>query len=171
MYLDAEEVFGLPRDRKGRLEGDDAVDVRHGGLAHEGVTVPCSAVLPRQVVGGLAVLHDGRDAVVVVRRHGIVAGSLRFCVFVVCQFLLPLSQFALQFLYPGLVGVVLLPVNGGVFHARFGNLLQQGGVLILQSLYLRLEGGDLVLGFLYHPVQFRGVQFIVRHGGLHGAVF
>ncbi len=80
------------------LEGDDAVDVRHGGLAHEGVTVPCSAVLPRQVVGGLAVLHDGRDAVVVVRRHGIVAGSLRFCVFVVCQFLLPLSQFALQFL-------------------------------------------------------------------------
>ena len=30
--------------------------------------------------------------------HGIVAGGFRFCVFVVCQFLLPLGQFVLQFL-------------------------------------------------------------------------
>ena len=51
MYLDAKEVLGLPRYGECCLEGDDAVDVRHGGCAHVGIAVPRTGSLPREVVG------------------------------------------------------------------------------------------------------------------------
>ena len=52
-----------------------------------------------------------------------------------------------------------------------GNQFQQGGIFVLQSGYLRFEGGDFVFGFLQQGVQFGRIQFVFRDGGLHGALF
>ena len=51
VYLDAKEVLGLPCNGQCRLEGDNAVDVGHGGSSDVGVAVPRTGTLPREIVG------------------------------------------------------------------------------------------------------------------------
>ena len=134
--LDAEEVFRLACYADGCLESYLAVYIRHGRLADERVSIPRTAVLPRQTVGRLAVLHDGRDTVVVVRRHVIVVCRFLLRISVFLLFLLPLGQFCLQLSDTRQVGVVLLPVNGSILYTGLGYFLQQLLVLILQCLDL-----------------------------------
>ncbi len=96
VYLDTEEIFRFAGYRDRRLERDDPVDVRHGRLDDIGVAVPRPAVLPRQAVSRLAVLHDGRYAVIVVCCHIVIARRLGFRVGVFPLFLLPFGQLAFQ---------------------------------------------------------------------------
>ena len=153
VYLDTEEIFRFAGYRDRCLERDDPVDVRHGRLTDIGVAVPRPAVLPRQAVSRLAVLHDGRYAVIVVRCHIVIARRLGFRVGVFPLFLLPFGQLAFQAVYLCFVRIVLLSVHRRIFHARLGDFFQQVGILILQRIDLRLKDGHLLLRLLQHGVQ------------------
>ena len=67
MYLDAQEVLGLSGNTDGCLKGDSTINVWHGGGTHKGVAFPCSTSIPAEIVCCLTVLHDGRNAVIVIR--------------------------------------------------------------------------------------------------------
>ena len=64
--LDAQEVLWLSRYADSRLEGDCSIDVRHGGSAHKGIAIPGASVIPRKVESRLAILHDSRNAIIVI---------------------------------------------------------------------------------------------------------
>ena len=160
MYLDAKEVLGLSCNGECRLEGDDAVDVGHGGSADVGIAVPRTGSLPRKVVGRLHILHDGRDAVVVIGGNGIVVSSLALGILYVCQLLLPCRQLLLQVVYLCLVGIVLLSQGWGFLHRGIGYLREQVLVLCLQLAYLRLQQGYLAACLTFLFVQFRKVEIV-----------
>ena len=117
VYFYAEKIFRLAGNGDRSPECDDTVDIRHGRHAYIRVAVPCSAVLPSKTVCRLAVLHDGGDAIIVIRRHAVVVCGIRLCLGIVGLFLLPLREFAFQTVYPCLVCVVLLPVSRRIFDA------------------------------------------------------
>ena len=86
MYLDAKEVFRLSCNGDGGLERDSAVDIGHGGGANESIALPCSCSVPAEVIGILAVLHDGWDAVVVISGGVLSINSLLLGLVIVCKF-------------------------------------------------------------------------------------
>ena len=129
----AEKIFRLAGNGDRSPECDDTVDIRHGRLAYIRVAVPCSAVLPSKTVCRLAVLHDGGDAVIVIRRHAVVVCGIRLCLGIVGLFLLPLREFSFQTVYPCLVRVVLLPVSRRILNARRTDFLQQDSVLVFNA--------------------------------------
>ena len=171
VYLDTEEVLRFAGDREGCAERDFTVDVRHGRLADEHIAVPGPAVFPREAVGRPAVLHDGRQAVVVIGRHAVATGRFLPGSLVVLLLFPPCCQFAFQFLYLFPVGIVLLAVSGGILHARPGDFLQQVFVLSFQGGDLRFQRGHPAVRLLYLGVEFREVQLVLRDGGLHDTFF
>ena len=125
MYLDAQEIFRLSGNLQCCLEGDDAVDVGHGGFSDVSIAAPCSFPLPSQVVGTLAVVHNGWYAIVVIRRHVIVLSCLCLGFLYFPLFLLPCGKFFVQLFDGSLVLVVLLPILGCIFHTCIGDLLDK----------------------------------------------
>ncbi len=170
MYLDAKEIFRLSCDAKSCLEGDDAVDIWHGGLACIGVAVPRAVVLPCQAVCRLAVLHDCRNAVVVIGGNIIVLTGFLTCIGNLALRLLPCGKFRIEFVNLVLVGVVLLAVFRRIVHARTGYLLHEHLVLSLQLTDLRLQRSDFIVSFLLLLVEFAGVEVVIRDGAHHGAL-
>ena len=145
VYFYAEKIFRLAGNGDRSPECYDTVDIRHGRLAYIRVAVPCSAVLPSKTVCRLAVLHDGRDAIIVIRRHAVVVCGIRLCLGIVGLFLLPLREFDFQTVYPCLVRVVLLPVSRRIFNACRADFLQQDSVLVFQCPDLRFKAGRLAV--------------------------
>ena len=168
--LDAEKIFRLAGNRDRSLECDDAVDVRHCRLAHIRIAVPRSAVLPCQAVGSLAVLHDSWNAVIVIRRYAVVVCGFRLRLSIVGLFLLPLREFAFQTVYPCLVCIILLSVSRRILNARRTDFLQQDSVLVFQCPDLRFKIGRLAVCLVQQRIQFRKVEVVFRHRGLHGAL-
>ena len=72
VYLYAEEVLWLPDNGDGRLESQGSVDIRCVRLADIGIARPIAVAVPCQAVRGLAVLHDGRNAVIIIGLNVIV---------------------------------------------------------------------------------------------------
>ena len=125
VYLDAQEIFRLSSNLQCCLEGDDAVDVGHGGFSNVSIAAPCSFPLPSQVVGTFAVVHNGWYAIVVIRRHVIVLSCLCLGFLYFPLFLLPCGKFFVQLFDGSLVLVVLLPILGCIFHTCIGDLLDK----------------------------------------------
>ena len=161
MYLYAEEVFRLPGNGDGSLEGQCAVDVRSVRLAGIGVARPITVAVPCKVVGGLAVLHDGRNTVIIIGLNVIILG----CVFLglqdILQLLLIIGQLTLQLTDLILVGIVLLAQTGCLFDCRRGYLLDKVGVLSFQLVYLCLRECDFIAVFRFQCVQFRCIDILI----------
>ena len=170
MYLDSQKIFRFTGYRDRCPERDDTVYIRHRRLAYIRVTVPCSAVLPRKAVCRLAVLHDGRDAVIIIRRHAVVVCGFRFCLGVIGLFFLPFRQFTFQAVYPCLVRIVLLAIDRRILDACRTDFFQQYGVLVFQSPDLCFKCGDFGIRLAQHRIQLREVKVVFRDRSLHGAL-
>ena len=91
MYLNTQEVLRFAYNAQGGFEGNHAIDVGHGSLAHIGIAFPSSWALPCEIVSGLTILHDGRTAVVVISGHSIVFCCIGFGLLQLSLLLLNLS--------------------------------------------------------------------------------
>ena len=129
-----------------------------------------SLSLPGEVEGGLAVVHDGGDAVVVIGGHTLAAGGFLTRSPQVSEFLPEAILLACQFLYPALVGVVLLAQCRCFLHGGIGYPAYQRPVLGIQDVYLRLKLRYTVVVFRFQAVKLRQVEAVVRQRGLHGAL-
>ena len=115
-------------------------------------------------------MHDGRDAVIVVRRHAVVVCGFRFRLGIVGLFLFPLREFAFQTVCLRLVCVVLLTVGRRILDACRTDFFQQDSVLVFQCPDSCFKIGDLTVRLIQQRIQFRKVEVIFRHRGLHGAL-
>ena len=154
MYLDTEKILRLACYRNGSLEGDDSVDVRCCRLPVIGISRPPSFTVPGEIVGGLAVLHDGRNTIVVIRLCGILTFCFSPCFGQVFQLLLPVGQFLFKLGDAVLVGIVLLSENRCILYCRVCYLLNQRGIFLFQLLYLALKKSYLLFVFLFQLIQF-----------------
>ena len=171
MYLDAEEVFRLPGNLQGGTECNHPVDVRSDSFTQVGIARPPTFAFPCQVVGGLAVLHDSRNTVVIIGRHVVVGGGFFFGL---CQFrLLPAHGGEFRF-YPAdfvLIVVIGLPEHGGFLHGGGSYLPDKFRIFRLQPVYPGLQHGGFPVVFLFQFVQAGQVQFIIfRYGCPHHAL-
>ena len=87
-----------------------------------GISVPRASTLPCEVVGRPNILHDGRDAVVVIGGNRIVIRRLISGILYVRQLLLPSGKLLFQAVNPCLVGIVLLSQSRSVLYGVIGNL-------------------------------------------------
>ena len=171
VYLDAEEVFRLPGNLQGGTECNHPVDVRSDSFTQVGIARPPTFAFPCQVVGGLAVLHDSRNTVVIIGRHVVVGGGFFFGL---CQFrLLPAHGGEFRF-YPAdfvLIVVIGLPEHGGFLHGGGSYLPDKFRIFRLQPVYPGLQHGGFPVVFLFQFVQAGQVQFIIfRYGCPHHAL-
>ena len=170
MYLDAEEIFRLAGDAQCRLERDDGIHAPGGGGTHVAVAFPVSISLPGEVESGLAVIHDGWDAVVVISRHFLAADGILTCRPQVGKLFPDTFLFPCQIIYPGLVDIVPLTEHGCFLHCSCGNLLYQRPVLAVEHIYLGLKLRYAVVVFRLKAVKLRHIKVIVSQCGLHGAL-
>ena len=169
MYLYTKYNLGLSRYRQCRFEGNDAVDVWHGCLTCIHVAIPHSFVLPSEVIGCLAIVHDGWNVIVVIGCHVIVLVCffLGFCYFLLL--LSPCRQLHIQFVYLVFVGIVLFAIDGSIFYTGIGYLAKQLLVFCLQLSYLHLKHSHFAVGFLLHFVKLRQIQITFHYGCPHCA--
>ena len=116
MYLDAHEILGLSCYRDCCLESDDTIDIRHGSSTNESITFPSPRTIPTEIIGSLAILHDGRYAVIIIC-HGILTiNGLLLCLLVLGKFCFGSAFIRLQCCDAVFVGIVLFTIPRSIIY-------------------------------------------------------
>ena len=139
VYLDAHEVLGLSCYWDCCLESDDTIDIWHGSSTNESITFPSPRTIPTEIIGSLAILHDGRYAVIIIC-HGILTiNGLLLCLLVLGKFWFGSAFIRLQCCDAVFVGIVLLTIPRSIIHIWILDFSQKFRIFCLQVCDFWLE--------------------------------
>ena len=119
------------------------------------------------MVGGLYLMHDGRDAIGPVALVGIVVYQFLTGIEILVELCLGTALLSLQTADLIAVGIILCTQGSGFLHAGTADLRQQVVVLLLKCTDLFLQPRHLTAPCRDTLVEFRGVGTAGK-GGLHG---
>ena len=170
VYLDAHEVLRLSCYWNCCLESDDTIDIRHGSSTNESITFPSPRTIPTEIIGSLAILHDGRYAVIVISHCIFSINSLLLCLLVLGKFWFGCTLIWLQCCYTVFVGIVLLTIPRCIIHIWILDFSQKFRILCLQACNFRLERSYFPLCFSNLGINLWGVDAFMSDTRGHGTL-